>query len=100
MAEEIIAKSLSAAQITQLYSNILKKDRHKKLYNVCENGQASIVDSSVWLKHGNVRPQDEARYCYLQDRNMFGKETGTCPHYKKRSKTVDYLATQCDRILL
>ncbi|KAI5170359.1 hypothetical protein PAEPH01_1366 [Pancytospora epiphaga] len=26
------------------------------------------------LKHGNIRPQDGARYCYLQDRNMFGGE--------------------------
>ncbi|KAI5176348.1 hypothetical protein PAEPH01_2280 [Pancytospora epiphaga] len=31
---------------------------------------------------------------------MLGEETGTCPHCKKRSKTVDHLATQCDRILL
>ncbi|KAI5173374.1 hypothetical protein PAEPH01_1926 [Pancytospora epiphaga] len=93
MAEEVTAKSLGAAQIAQLYSDILKKDRHKKLYNVRENEQASVVDSSVWLKHGNVRPQDEARYCYLHICNMFGGETGTCPHCKKRSKTVDHLAT-------
>ncbi|KAI5176033.1 hypothetical protein PAEPH01_2223, partial [Pancytospora epiphaga] len=99
MAEEVTAKSLGAAQIAQLYSDILKKDRHKKLYNVRDNEQASVVDLSVWLKHGNVRPQDEARYCYLQDRNMFGGETGTCPHCKKRSKTVDHLATQCNRML-
>ncbi|KAI5175867.1 hypothetical protein PAEPH01_2200, partial [Pancytospora epiphaga] len=31
--------------------------------------------------------------------NMLRKETGTCPHCKKRSKTVDHLATQCDRML-
>ncbi|KAI5177774.1 hypothetical protein PAEPH01_2504 [Pancytospora epiphaga] len=30
---------------------------------------------------------------------MFRKETGTCPHCKKRSKTVDHLAMQCDRML-
>ncbi|KAI5169873.1 hypothetical protein PAEPH01_1062 [Pancytospora epiphaga] len=30
---------------------------------------------------------------------MFGEETGTCPHYKKRSKTADHLATQYDRML-
>ncbi|KAI5169517.1 hypothetical protein PAEPH01_0780 [Pancytospora epiphaga] len=53
MAEEVTAKSLGAVQIAQLYSDILKKDRHKKLYNVRENEQASIVDSSIWLKHGN-----------------------------------------------
>ncbi|KAI5169770.1 hypothetical protein PAEPH01_0985 [Pancytospora epiphaga] len=53
MAEEVTAKSLGAAQIAQLYSDILKKDRHKKLYNVRENEQALVVDFSVWLKHGN-----------------------------------------------
>ncbi|KAI5175957.1 hypothetical protein PAEPH01_2211 [Pancytospora epiphaga] len=31
---------------------------------------------------------------------MFGGETGTSPHCKKRSETVDHLATQCDRMLL
>ncbi|KAI5169446.1 hypothetical protein PAEPH01_0720 [Pancytospora epiphaga] len=39
--------------------------------------------------------QDKARYCYLHICNMFGEETGTCPHCKKRSKTVNHLATQC-----
>ncbi|KAI5177935.1 hypothetical protein PAEPH01_2514 [Pancytospora epiphaga] len=37
MAEEVTAKSLGAAQIVQLYSDILKKDRHKKLYDICES---------------------------------------------------------------
>ncbi|KAI5172950.1 hypothetical protein PAEPH01_1827 [Pancytospora epiphaga] len=53
MAEEVTAKSLGAAQIAQLYSDILKKDPYKKLYNVRENEQASVLDSSVWLKHEN-----------------------------------------------
>ncbi|KAI5169545.1 hypothetical protein PAEPH01_0799 [Pancytospora epiphaga] len=43
--------------------------------------------------------QDEAQCCYLYICNTFGGETGTCPHCKKRSKTVDHLATQCDRML-
>ncbi|KAI5170490.1 hypothetical protein PAEPH01_1476 [Pancytospora epiphaga] len=30
---------------------------------------------------------------------MFGGETETCPHCKKRSKTVDHLAMRCDRML-
>ncbi|KAI5168451.1 hypothetical protein PAEPH01_0143 [Pancytospora epiphaga] len=30
---------------------------------------------------------------------MLEGETGTCPHCKKCSKTVDHLATQCDRML-
>ncbi|KAI5173292.1 hypothetical protein PAEPH01_1883, partial [Pancytospora epiphaga] len=53
----------------------------------------------MWLKNGNIRPQDGARYCYLQDRNMFGGEQTKCPHCKERLKTVDHLATQYDRML-
>ncbi|KAI5170908.1 hypothetical protein PAEPH01_1544, partial [Pancytospora epiphaga] len=43
--------------------------------------------------------QDKAQYIHLHICNMFRGETGTCPHCKKRSKTVDHLATQCDRML-
>jgi len=57
------------------------------------------MDSSAWLKYGNVSPRDEALYCYLQDRNMlFGPEE-KCPHCHEKRKTVDHLATQCDRML-
>ncbi|KAI5169277.1 hypothetical protein PAEPH01_0583 [Pancytospora epiphaga] len=65
MAEKVTAKSLGAAQIAQLYSDILKKDRHKKLYNVRENEQASIVDSSVWLKHGNIYKTSHVTATYI-----------------------------------
>ncbi|KAI5170256.1 hypothetical protein PAEPH01_1279 [Pancytospora epiphaga] len=44
--------------------------------------------------------QDKGQYIYLHISNMFGKVTGTYSHCKKRSKTVDHLATQCDRMLL
>ncbi|KAI5169957.1 hypothetical protein PAEPH01_1125 [Pancytospora epiphaga] len=43
--------------------------------------------------------KNKAFYCCLHNCNMFGGETGTCPHCKKRSKTVDHFATQCDRML-
>ncbi|KAI5169962.1 hypothetical protein PAEPH01_1130 [Pancytospora epiphaga] len=59
----------------------------------------SIKEFSMWLKNRNIHPQDEVRYCYLQDRNMFGGEQTKCSHCKERLKTVDHLATQCDRIL-
>ncbi|KAI5169306.1 hypothetical protein PAEPH01_0598 [Pancytospora epiphaga] len=42
--------------------------------------------------------QDKAQYIHLHISNMFRKETGTYSHCKKRSKTVDHLATQCDRM--
>jgi hypothetical protein len=51
------------------------------------------------LTHGNVSAKDEAHLCYLQDRNLFGGAPGLCPHCKERPKTVDHLATQCNRML-
>jgi hypothetical protein len=30
---------------------------------------------------------------------MFGDKPGNCPHFKERIKTVDHLATQCERML-
>ena len=93
------SKALVAAQIESLYSEIEKKTRHQKLYDARKNEHVDIQGSSIWLKHGNNRPQDEARFCYLQDRNMFGEKPGTCPHCKDRVKTVDHLATQCERML-
>ncbi|KAI4293483.1 hypothetical protein PAPHI01_2757, partial [Pancytospora philotis] len=86
LRDGVDGKSLLAAQAALLYSEIEKKTRHAKLYNARANEQASISDSSIWLKRGNIRPQDEARYCYLQDRNMFGGETGMCPHCQSRVK--------------
>ena len=92
-------KALTVAQSDLLYSEISKKTLHAKLYKARDNALVSVADSSTWLKHGNVRPQDEARYCYLQDRNYFHGESGMCPHCRERVKTVDHLATQCDRML-
>ncbi|KAI5169742.1 hypothetical protein PAEPH01_0961 [Pancytospora epiphaga] len=51
------------------------------------------------LKNENIRPQDEVRYCYLQDRNMFRGEQTKCPRCKEFLKTVDHLVTQCDKVL-
>ncbi|KAI5169506.1 hypothetical protein PAEPH01_0776 [Pancytospora epiphaga] len=82
-----------------LYIKIEKKPRHEKLYRMRGSELVSIKESSMWLKNGNIRPQDKARYCYLQDRNMFGEERTKCPHCKERLKTVDHLVTQRDRML-
>jgi hypothetical protein len=99
LSTEITAKILVEAQRANLYSEIEKKTLHAKLYRARSNELVSVADSSVWLRYGNVRPQDEARYCYMQDRNMFHGDTTMCPHCKLRPKTVDHLATQCDRML-
>lgn len=53
----------------------------------------------MWLHKGNVKASDEAKLCYLQDRNLFGNKVGKCPHCNEKYKTVDHLATQCERML-
>ena len=90
---------LLKAQKDLLYSNIENKPIHKKLYDIRKNEQVDVTGSSIWLTKGNNKAQDEARFCYLQDRNMFGGKAGSCPHCKEKMKTVDHLATQCDRML-
>jgi len=90
---------LEKAQKNLLYSEIEKKSKHKKLYDMKSIEQVDMIGSSKWLTKGNNKAQLEARLCYLQDRNMFGDKPGNCPHCKERIKTVDHLATQCDRML-
>ncbi|KAI5169926.1 hypothetical protein PAEPH01_1104 [Pancytospora epiphaga] len=82
-----------------LYSEVEKKSQYERLCQMRRNELVSIKDFSMWLKHGNIYLQDEMWLCYLQDRNMFKRITGTCPHCKKQLNTVDYLDTQCDMML-
>lgn len=64
-------ESLEVAQKVHLYSELKKKSQHEKLHRSRANSMVCVLDSSIWLKHGNVRPRDEANYCYIQDRNVF-----------------------------
>ena len=91
--------SLVEAQRSTLYSKINTKVMHKKLYRATENSLVSLKDSSVWLKHGNIKPREEAALCSLQDRNVFLGSKEQCPHCRNSAKTVDHLATRCDRLL-
>ncbi len=96
---EMSMEILEAAQKKTLYSEIKNKTRHEKLYRAASNELVDLKKSATWLTHGNVPARDEAHLCYLQDRNMFGGAPGLCPHCKERNKTVDHLATQCNRML-
>ena len=96
---DITLKILEIAQKEYLYSEIKNKTRHEKLYRAKSNEMVDMVQSSLWMTHGNVSAKDEAHLCYLQDRNLFGGAPGICPHCKERPKTVDHLATQCNRML-
>ena len=59
----------------------------------------SIKDSALWLRKGNITPREEAALCNLQDRNVFFSEKSKCPHCNVCTRTVDHLASKCDRLL-
>ncbi|TBU13432.1 hypothetical protein CWI38_0432p0010 [Hamiltosporidium tvaerminnensis] len=99
LVEEVTKKSLEEAQLAKLYNEIEKRKLHSKLYNARKNELVSVSDSSRWLKRGNIRPRNEAVFCYIQDRNVFWGADGVCQHCGKSGKTVDHLATRCEKIL-
>ncbi|TBU10885.1 reverse transcriptase, partial [Hamiltosporidium tvaerminnensis] len=99
LAEEVTKKSLEEAQLAKLYNEIEKRKLHSKLYNARKNELVSVSDSSRWLKRGNIRPRNEAVFCYIQDRNVFWGADGVCQHCGKSGKTVDHLATRCEKML-
>ncbi|TBU13006.1 hypothetical protein CWI38_0561p0040 [Hamiltosporidium tvaerminnensis] len=73
-------KSLEEAQLAKLYYEIEKRKLHSKLYNAKKNELVSVSDSSRWLKKGNIRPRNEAVFCYIQNRNVFWGANGMCQH--------------------
>ncbi len=95
----IYLKTLKNAQKNYLYNEIKTKTRHEKLYRSISNELVDIEGSSVWLIKRNISAKEEAHLCCLQDRNMFDGIPGMCPHCKERTKSVDYLTTQCNRML-
>ncbi|TBU10503.1 hypothetical protein CWI38_1715p0040, partial [Hamiltosporidium tvaerminnensis] len=99
LVEEVTKKSLEEAQLAKLYNEIEKRKLHSKLYNARKNELVSVSDSSRWLKRGNIRPRDEAMFCYIQDRNVFWGADGMYQHCNKSGKTVDHLATRCEKML-
>ncbi|TBU11092.1 hypothetical protein CWI38_1390p0010, partial [Hamiltosporidium tvaerminnensis] len=99
LVEEVTKKSLEEAQLAKLYNEIEKRKLHSKLYNARKNELVSVSDSSRWLKKGNIRPRNEAVFCYIQDRNVFWGADSMCQHCEKSGNTVDLLATRCEKML-
>ncbi|TBU20696.1 hypothetical protein CWI38_0032p0010, partial [Hamiltosporidium tvaerminnensis] len=99
LVEEVTKKSLEESQLAKLFNEIEKRKLHSKLYNARKNELVSVSDSSRWLKRGNIRPRNEAVFCYIQDRNVFWGADGVCQHCGKSGKTVDHLATRCEKML-
>jgi hypothetical protein len=74
--------------------------QHKKLFKANKNEIVSIRDSSTWLLRGNNKPRAEANFTYIQDRNVFwSTPDAICQHCNKNKKTIDHLATKCERML-
>ncbi|TBU06836.1 DNA mismatch repair protein MutS, partial [Hamiltosporidium magnivora] len=99
LLEKVTKNKLDEAQLANLYNEIEKRKLHSKLYNARNNELVSVNDSSRWLKKGSVRPRDEAVFCYIQDRNVFWGAEGVCQHCNTSRKTVDHLATRCEKML-
>ena len=59
----------------------------------------SMIDSSSWLKRGNIKATHEAAYAFLQDRNIFIGKIERCPHCCSNPKTVVHLASRCEGML-
>ncbi|TBU10092.1 reverse transcriptase, partial [Hamiltosporidium tvaerminnensis] len=93
LEEEVTKKKLEEAQLANLYNEIKNRKLHSKLYSARNNELVSVNDSSRWLKNGSVRPRDEA------DRNVFWGAEGMCQHCNQSRKTVDHLATRCEKML-
>ncbi|TBU12858.1 reverse transcriptase [Hamiltosporidium tvaerminnensis] len=83
--------NLEEAQLAKLYNEIEKRN-YIQSYIMQEK-------MSLWLKRGNIRPRNEAVFCYIQDRNVFWGADGVCQHCGKSGKTVDHLATRCEKML-
>ncbi|KAF7670517.1 hypothetical protein TCON_2837, partial [Astathelohania contejeani] len=97
---DISFMSLLNAQRKLLYDEINKKKFHEKLYRARSNKLVSLKDSSTWMKYGNIDSRAEGIYCYIQDRNVFWRDDDLqCQYYGKAKKSIDHLATGCDRML-
>ncbi|TBU10974.1 hypothetical protein CWI38_1452p0020 [Hamiltosporidium tvaerminnensis] len=75
--EEVYIKSLKEAQLAKLYNEIDKQNFIQR----------------------NIRPRNEAVFCYIQDRNVSWGAEGMCQHCKQSRKTVNHLATRYKKML-
>ncbi|TBU20095.1 hypothetical protein CWI38_0134p0100, partial [Hamiltosporidium tvaerminnensis] len=90
LEEKVRKKKLEEAQLPNLYNEIKNRKLHSKLYSARNNELVS---------KGSVRPRDEAVFCYIQDRNVFWGAEGMCQHCNQSRKTVNHLATRCEKML-
>jgi hypothetical protein len=99
LQEEINNTILEEAQKSSLFSEINNKVNHAKLFRLRKDPLISMKESSIWLRNGNISPREEGSLTALQDRNIFLEKGIKCPHCNDKYKSVDHMATQCDRML-
>lgn len=87
------------AQHSKLINETKTRFLHKKLIEGLSHELISTKDSSIWLHKGNNLAKHEGKLCFLQDRNVFFTESVMCPHCNSNRKTVDYMATKCEKML-
>ncbi|TBU20728.1 reverse transcriptase [Hamiltosporidium tvaerminnensis] len=75
-----ILKKLEEAQLANLYNEIKNRKLHSKLYSARNNELVKV-------------------FCYIHDRNVFWGAEGICHHCNRSRKTVDHLATRCEKML-
>ncbi|TBU07676.1 hypothetical protein CWI36_0242p0040 [Hamiltosporidium magnivora] len=91
VVEEVIKKSLEEAQLAKLYIEIEKKILHSKLYNARKN---ELVSVSAFLDG-----QRMGTLGHVLTQNVLWGADGICQHCNKSGKTVDHLATRCEKML-
>ena len=94
---EVDEKKLKQLHRTSKLDRILEKSMHSRLFNTEEN-TVNIKESSNWLLHGYLTPQEEGSLCKIQDRNVFFNNA-KCKHCQTANQTVDHLATKCGKLL-
>ncbi|EQB62164.1 hypothetical protein NAPIS_ORF00266 [Vairimorpha apis BRL 01] len=53
----------------------------------------------MWIHKGNNSARQEGKLCFLQDRNIFFNDSNMCPHCNQAKRTVDHMATRCEKML-
>ncbi|XP_029655345.1 uncharacterized protein LOC115229060 [Octopus sinensis] len=99
--QSITDKSLKEAYVQYFSNKIKNKSLHSVLFRFKEDSNSDLKMSSEWLYKGNNTLRSEALYCLLQDINLFFSSArgALCDHCKKAKKTVDHMATRCNRML-
>ena len=97
--DEVEMKELVEKQKEKLEEKTNAKCLHSKVLRALKEPQVDTRASSLWLTHGNLSMQEEGALCYLQDRNVFFTEIGAkCGNCGKEDKTVDHIATHCEKL--